>query len=139
MYDKERVAKIIGDIERYFSDLESMRISSEKDLEDKKNFYSTSMLLFSIINRAIDLGEEVITARKLGTPSTYKDIFFMLMKNKLINAKMKDELSELSHYRNLLSHEYQNFSERDVFDAFLLVHVVKDFVKRVKADINAPK
>ncbi len=48
MYDRERLGKIFSDIERYFSDLEAMGIKSVKDLEDKKSFYSASMLLFSI-------------------------------------------------------------------------------------------
>jgi uncharacterized protein YutE (UPF0331/DUF86 family) len=136
MYDRERVGSIIISIERYFSDLESIKAWTEKDLKDRRNFYSVSMIIFSILNRALDLGEEVITAEKLGTPSTYKDIFFLLMKGGVINKDMKESLSELSSYRNLFSHEYYSFTEKDVLAALKKISVVKEFVKRVKARVS---
>ncbi|MBU0530701.1 MAG: HepT-like ribonuclease domain-containing protein [Candidatus Aenigmatarchaeota archaeon] len=136
MYDKERIGKIVSDLERFFSDLEEIHIKSVNDFEDKKNFYSISMLLFSIINRTIDLGEEIVTANNLGTPSTYKDIFFLLMKSKIINRQMQKELSELTSYRNLFSYEYYAFTEKDVFTALIKVNIVKDFVKQVKRKVK---
>ncbi len=135
-YDTERLGKIFSDIERYGNDLSSMGIKSVKSLEDKKTFYSTSMLLFSIINRTIDLGEEVIAANNLGIPDTYKDIFFLLFRGKVINKAMMQKLSGLSHYRNLFSHNYQDFGETEVYDAFREIGVVNEFVKRVKAKIR---
>jgi uncharacterized protein YutE (UPF0331/DUF86 family) len=133
MYDKERIGKIFSDIQRYFADMESLNVRTVKDLENKKNFYSVSMVIFSIINRTINLGEEVIAANNLGTPSTYKDIFYLLAKGKIINGRMKDELSALASYRNLFSHEYQNFTEKDILAALTKIDTVRDFVKRVKA------
>ncbi len=91
---------------------------------------------FEIINRAIDLGEEAVSANNLGTPSTYKEIFSLLMKSGVINRRMKDELSGLSSYRNLFSHEYYNFTERDIFSALEKIAIVRDFVKRMKAKIK---
>lgn len=136
MYDRERLGKIFSDLERFLTDLEGIGIRSVKELEDARNFYSVSMLVFSIINRALDLGEEIISARNLGTPGTYKDIFFLLYKGKVINSRMKDELSELSYYRNLFSHEYQDFTEKDVFYALGKVSVVRDFIKKAKASLK---
>jgi uncharacterized protein YutE (UPF0331/DUF86 family) len=133
MYDVERLGKILSDIERYFSDLETLNVRTEKDLEDRRNFYSVSMVIFSIINRTINLGEEVVTANNLGTPSTYKDIFFLLRRAGIINEQMKTDLSELSSYRNLFSHEYQNLTEKDVYAALMKIGAVRDFVKRIKA------
>ncbi|MBS3056190.1 MAG: DUF86 domain-containing protein [Candidatus Aenigmarchaeota archaeon] len=136
MYDKERIGKIFSDIERYFSDLENMKIKTMKDLDDKKNFYSASMIMFSIINRTIDLGEEVIAMNKLGTPSTYKDIFFLLLKGKVINNQMKDRLSDLISYRNIFSHEYYRLMQEDVFNALERIAVVRGFVRQIKQKLN---
>ncbi len=137
MYDTERIGKILSDIERYFADMETINVKTMQDIGDKKNFYSVSMLLFSIINRTIDLGEEVVTANNLGTPSTYKDIFYLLRKGKIINDQMKNELSELTSYRNLFSHEYHSFTEKDVLKAMAKIGAVKDFVKRIKSRIRS--
>ncbi len=132
MYDTERIGKIISDIEKYFRDLKELDIKRVEYLEDKKNFYSLSMVLFSIINRAIDLGEEMVVANDLGMPSTYREIFRLLSKNKFIEKGLEKRLSNLVFYRNLLSHEYYDLTEKDVFDVFKRIKVVRQFVNIVK-------
>ena len=132
MYDIERIAKIISDIEKYLRDLEELDIRGAKGLMDKKNFYATSMVLLSILNRTIDLGEEIVMANNLGMPSTYREIFRLLVKNKLIDTNLGEGLSNLVFYRNLLSHEYYELTERDVFAVSKKINVVKKFVERTK-------
>lgn len=41
-------------------------------------------------------------------------------------------LSNLVFYRNLLSHEYYELTEKDVLDVSKKINVVKEFVERVK-------
>ena len=132
MYDIERIGKIISDIERYFRDLEGLSIKNVEDLEDRKDFYAISMVLFSILNRAIDLGDEIVMANNLGMPSTYKEIFRLLTRNEFIGKDMGEELSNLVFYRNLLSHEYYDLTEEDVFEVFKKISIVKKFVERIK-------
>jgi uncharacterized protein YutE (UPF0331/DUF86 family) len=134
MYDIERIGKIISDIERYFRDLEleGLNIKNVEDLEDRKDFYAISMVLFSILNRAIDLGDEIVMANNLGMPSTYKEIFRLLTRNEYIGKDMGEELSNLVFYRNLLSHEYYDLTEEDVFEVFKKINIVKKFVERIK-------
>ena len=43
------------------------------------------MLVFSLVNSAIDLGNEIISAKKLEMPQSYKEIFEILANNKLID------------------------------------------------------
>ena len=139
MYDIERITKIIEDIERYFKDLDYLNIKSKEDLKDRKNFYSLSMILFSITNRTIDLGDEIVSANKLGMPSTYKDIFRLLCRNNIISRDLERKLSTLVFYRNLLSHEYYDLSEKDVFDVFIRISAVKEFLEIVKTLLRKNK
>ena len=134
MYDIERIGKIISDIERYFRDLEleGLNIKNVEDLEDRKDFYAISMVLFSILNRAIDLGDEIVMANNLGMPSTYKEIFRLLTRNEYIGKDMGEKLSNLVFYRNLLSHEYYDLTEEDVLEVFKKISIVKKFVVRIK-------
>ena len=138
MYDIERIGKIISDIERYFRDLEleGLNIKNVEDLEDRKDFYAISMVLFSILNRAIDLGDEIVMANNLGMPSTYKEIFRLLTRNEYIGKDMGEELSNLVFYRNLLSHEYYDLTEEDVFEVSKKINIVKKFVERIKEVIK---
>ncbi len=48
-YDIERVGQICSDIRRYLKDLQDLNIIQVSDLEDKRNFYSVSMVLFSLL------------------------------------------------------------------------------------------
>lgn len=132
MYDTERIARIISDIGKYLRDLEELDIKEARDLADKRNFYAISMVLFSILNRTIDLGEELVMANNLGMPSTYKEIFKLLVKNKLIDANLGEGLSNLVFYRNLLPHEYYELTEKDVLDVSSRINIVNKFVERAK-------
>ena len=132
MYDIERIGKIISDIEKYLRDLEELKIKKIEDLEDKRNFYALSMALFSVLNRTIDLGSEIVMANNLGIPSTYRDIFKLLSKNGFIDKVLEKELSRLVFYRNLLSHEYYDLTDKDIFDVLRRIGVIKQFVEKIK-------
>jgi len=82
-YDTERISAIISDIGRYRNDLLDLSITSPADLHDKRTFYAASMILFAILNRTIDLGNEIIIAHGFGVPTTYRDIFTILEKENM--------------------------------------------------------
>ena len=128
----ERIARIITDLERFLNDFKSFEIKTEEDLKDKEKFYAASIVLFSTVNRAIDLGEEVVSDKKLGSPETYRDIFFFLEREKIIDARLRQEFSSLIHFRNLAAHEYHNFTGKDVFEAAGKIQTVKAFANAVK-------
>lgn len=132
MYDRERIASIIGDIERYLSDLQELNITEVSDLDDRRSFYAASMVLFSILNRTIDLGEELVAAKNPGMPSTYRGIFELLARDKIVTASLGAELSRLVFYRNLLSHEYHRVREADVLDVSGRMNTVREFVNKAK-------
>ena len=83
-------------------------------------------------NRAIDLGEEVVSQKNLGAPENYRDIFYFLEKERIIDARLRQEFSSLIHFRNLAAHEYHNFNEKDVFEAVKKIRAVKIFMNIVK-------
>jgi uncharacterized protein YutE (UPF0331/DUF86 family) len=136
MYDIERISKIISDIKRYFHDLKGLDINNVEDLDDKKNLYSVSMILFLIINRTIDLSDEIVMGNNLGMPSTYREIFKLLAKNRYIDNTLMEKMSNLVFYRNLLVHEYFDMTEKDVFDVLQRIDIVRQFVDIVKAAIK---
>lgn len=80
----ERIGTICSDIQRYIRDLEDLNIRQIQDLNDKRNFYALSMILFSLLNRVFDLGSEVALSHNMGIPSTYREIFVLLQKNGFI-------------------------------------------------------
>lgn len=130
MYDIERITRAIADIEKYFKDIEGLNVK-DADMSNEK-FYSLSMLLFAILNRALDLGNEVIKANELGMPVSYKEIFLILGKNKLISRELEVSLVQLAGLRNVLSHEYYDVTKEKVFEAYKKIGAVREFSKVVK-------
>jgi uncharacterized protein YutE (UPF0331/DUF86 family) len=136
MYDVERITRMISDIERYLKDLKELDIRKVEDLDNKKNMYALSMVLFSITNRTIDLADEIVMANDLGMPSTYRETFKLLSKNGYIDAELMEKMSRLVFYRNLLAHEYYDVTEKDLFDLSKNIVMVKQFVDIVKDTIK---
>jgi uncharacterized protein YutE (UPF0331/DUF86 family) len=127
--NRERITVIVADIEKYLKELEELNIKTIEDLKERKNFYSASMILLTIFNRVIDLGQELVLREKLGMPATYSEIFALLRKANIINNKLFSELREIVRLRNRLSHEYFAFTEKDVFEGLKKVKIVKQFIK----------
>lgn len=140
MYDVQRIGNIIADIEKYAKELKVYSIKNRADLKDSKNYHAASMVLFAILNKVIDLGNEIISAENLGAPNTYQDIMPRLAKANMLNNSQARELNKLLQLRNVLAHFYQDMSEKDLFDALQKMQLVEDFVllvrKRISVDIK---
>ena len=130
MYDLERIAKIIADLERYYIDLENLKITSSS--MSRERFYSLSMLLFATLNRLIDLAQEIIRAKRLGIPTSYREVFFFLEKEKLLSHSLSGELQSLASRRNVLAHEYFGVTEKDIYSLYLKMVVGKKFIVEVQ-------
>lgn len=130
MYDKERISIIIEDIKKYSQKLKERNIKKLSDLDDL-NFYACSMIIFSIINRIIDLGDEIIDSKKFGFPSEIKDIFILLGENKVINKKTEEKLKDLIRLRNKIAHRYGSINKGDIFKSIEEVKIVEEFINEI--------
>lgn len=130
MYDKERIIVIVEDIKKYSQKLRERNIKKVFELDDV-NYYACSMIIFSIINRAIDLGDEIVNSKKLGFPSETKDIFILLGENKIINKKTEEKMRDLIRLRNKIAHRYGSMNKEDIFKAIEEVKIVEEFVSEI--------
>jgi uncharacterized protein YutE (UPF0331/DUF86 family) len=135
-YDTERIGTIISDIERYRSDLRDLHIGSVNDLDDKRSFYAASMILFALLNRTIDLGNEIILAHGFGIPSTYREIFSILEKEGVIKQDLAKKIMHLVFYRNLLSHEYHGIDRDKIFQLIGRVDDIRIFTGTIQKYIQ---
>jgi uncharacterized protein YutE (UPF0331/DUF86 family) len=135
-YDREQVSKIVSDIERYTTDLRELGITSREDLEDRRTLYALSMLLFTIINRALDLADEVIITNRLGMPQSYKEIFDILRRRRFIDRELAEEMAALVFYRNMIAHQYDDLTDDDLWSLFQRLDTTLLFVERMKEIIR---
>ena len=137
MYDVEQIGKIIADIEKYFRDIVHLKVENTNMTTEQ--FYALSMILFTILNRTIDLGKEIIRGKKLGMPYSYKEIFQMLEKEKLISHSLSHELQWLAGQRNVLAHEYFDVTEKSIFAIYVRIKVIKEFTLRARELVVSTK
>lgn len=131
MYDLERIGRIIADIEKYLKELYSYNLSLD-DLHDSKNYNASSMLIFAILNRLIDLGNEIISAEKLGAPNTYQDIMPLLSKGGIINKQQAEELNKLVRKRNVFAHFYEDISEKELHKTIKELDILNSFLQTIR-------
>lgn len=136
MYDIERIIKIIKDIENYEKELNNLEISSIKDLEDSKNLHSSSMLCFAILNRAIDLGQEILVKEEYGMPNRYADIFNSLVKVGVMNENEAEEINQLIEFRNIIAHAYFQLTKKDIFRMIKGMSLINNFIGKVKKKVK---
>ena len=132
MTDTERLANILTDIKKYTIELESYKIKSVEDLKDSKTFFAASMVAFQIINRVFDLCDDLINSKNIGIPSTYRDIFWLLEKAKIINRESREKIWPIMKYRNLLAHEYGEMKDEDLLFIVQNSETINAFVKQLK-------
>lgn len=136
MHDKEKIAFIVEDIKMYLQKLEKMKLNSAEDLKDDTKFYASSMILFSILNRTIDLGDEIVKDEKLGYPLEIREIFILLSDNKIISKTLEKRLRDLVISRNKLAHRYGSIKEKDIFNLTKEMKYVKEFVEIILKHVS---
>jgi|SRR3989344_1881082 len=136
MYDLQRIGSLISSIQKYMNEIKGYSVKSADDLADSKNYNASSMVVFAILNKVIDLGNEIISAEELGAPNTYQDIMPILAKANIINKLQAEKLNKLIRKRNVLAHFYDEMSEKDLFDAIKEIPLIEDFIVIVKKRVK---
>lgn len=81
-----------------------------------------------------DLAIHVVSNQKLGLPQNKRDAFKILEKNKIIDAKMSENMQNMVGFRNIAVHDYkeideeilQNIIENNLVD---LIHFARIILK----------
>lgn len=127
MIDTERTASILADLGFYLSEFRRIAPEDVPDFTDKKTYYAVSMVLFTVLNLVIDLGEELVAGLGTAMPSTYRDIFRLLQEAEVIRPEMAAGLASLVYYRNRLSHRYADFNESDLRAVIDRIPLIEEF------------
>lgn len=124
-----RLASIISRIERH---KEKALELTEKDVSDYLVFNSLAMECFQAVNSAIELGEFLVSENNLGLPSTYREIFELLYKNKMISRETLNDMKRLVFLRNLIAHEYYTIREEELREMADLLSCLDELVETAK-------
>jgi uncharacterized protein YutE (UPF0331/DUF86 family) len=120
-----RIFKKHDSIKKLKKDLDLLKIPSIDFLKsEKERFYSSSMILFSMLNDLLSIAEEVVDILDFELPDNYHSIFKILSKNKVIMLEDEKICFKLVTLRNKLAHEYDDFTEEDIYELYKLSNYI---------------
>ena len=126
-----RIAEYILRFERHLKGAVNLK---SKDVKDYLIYNTLAMECFQAANTLIDLAQYIVAKKKLGFPSTYRELFEILEKEGYISEGELKTFKRLIFLRNLIAHEYYRISESELLEMVNLLEKCSDFVNRIKAE-----
>ncbi|MEM2959442.1 MAG: HepT-like ribonuclease domain-containing protein, partial [Candidatus Jordarchaeaceae archaeon] len=80
----------------------------------------------------IEVGEHIVTEKKLGFPSTYREIFEILKNEGIISGEVFNSAKRLIFLRNLIAHEYYRIREEELLEMVELLESANNLIQKVK-------
>lgn len=125
--NKEEILNDINLVNRYVS------IIKGRTLDDEFEKLGVSMALFNILNKLIELGENLVESYKENyVPKRYQDIPNFLYEKKLLNEKQYKTYKSFISYRNEIAHEYEEIKNIELSWCMKNLDFVEEFIKIVK-------
>jgi uncharacterized protein YutE (UPF0331/DUF86 family) len=109
-------------------------IAEKKDTSDYFVYNTLAMECFQSVNALIEIGEWIATEKKLGFPSTYREIFEILHNYEIIDDETFESIKRLIFLRNLISHEYHKITKDELIEMVDLLKNAEKFIEKVKEE-----
>ncbi len=65
-------------------------------------------------------------------PAIYKDMFYLLYRNKIISRATYENMRKLIYFRNLISHRYHRITAGELYEMLGLLKIVEKFTEACK-------
>ncbi len=129
-----RILSYMRELSDALEDWEKYQGLSKEELRedrDKRNMVLHAMLVS--IQSSIDIAAYIIAQKGFEKPSTYRETFEILGREKIIKRELADELSDLAGFRNVLVHIYWGLNLEEVYGILQNdLEILKEFIKIVK-------
>jgi uncharacterized protein YutE (UPF0331/DUF86 family) len=93
--------------------------------------------LYLAIQTTIDLAEAVIAYKGLRKPTTMSEAFDILNEERIISAKLTNELVKMVGFRNIITHDYEKIDYEVVCTVLQKGRRdIESFLKRIEEKLN---
>ncbi|MBU0647660.1 DUF86 domain-containing protein [Patescibacteria group bacterium] len=131
MTNQKIIENKISQIKKYLNILDDYRRYSAQEMANDIVISAVvERYLYLVVQATIDLGEAFIAYKKLRKPATYKEVFEILSEKGLISNELADKLQNMSGFRNVLAHVYDQIDYHIVCE--VLQNGLEDVEKFVK-------
>ncbi len=126
-----RLNKLTG----YISFLDGIKKYTEIEyIKDPFIYGSSERFLHLAIECAIDIGNHIISDMRYRKPETNRDIFEILYENEVISLELKENLSNMASFRNILVHDYIKLDRSLVYNIIVEnLDDLRSFMKEIIA------
>lgn len=105
--DREGLKVKLRQLEEYVNDVKKLRSRPEREFVERSD---TEVLAERHIEKAcqaaLDIANHIVAESGLGAPSMYRDLGYILAKERIITTDMAKKMEEIAKFRNRLVHEY---------------------------------
>ncbi len=138
MVDKEKLAKLLRDLEVYLQQSEELQeVDKVEYLNNWKVHDLVDRKLHLLLETFLSIGDMIISEFKLRKPDTYGDIPKILHESKIIDATLSEKLVDLAKFRNVLVHEYLYLDRERVYEHLQTdPGIIKEFINKIKKFIK---
>lgn len=127
----------ISSIKKYLKILSAyQKISSNIIKKDLTLRGAVERYLYLAVQATIDLAEAIIAYKNLRKPSVYSEAFDILQEEKIITAKLCEKLVQMTDFRNIIAHDYEDIDFQIVYS--ILQNNLADsllFISQIKKKI----
>lgn len=128
MVDREIVERLLGLLEEYIDDLESVKGISFKEYKSAKQVRRfVERTLQIAIEACLDIGWHIISDEGLPEAENNREVFAVLADSKVIDMEIVSTLQNMASFRNLIVHDYAKIDDEIVYG--ILKKRIGDFRK----------
>lgn len=125
----------LNKLTEYISFLDGIKKYTEIEyIKDPFIYGSSERFLHLAIECAIDIGNHIISDMRYRKPETNRDIFEILYENEVISLELKENLSNMASFRNILVHDYIKLDRSLVYNIIVEnLDDLRSFMKEIIA------
>ncbi len=135
MVNEDLLMTRLNKLTEYISFLDGIKKYTEIEyIKDPFIYGSSERFLHLAIECAIDIGNHIISDMRYRKPETNRDIFEILYENEVISLELKENLSNMASFRNILVHDYIKLDRSLVYNIIVEnLDDLRSFMKEIIA------
>ena len=120
--DRMRIFSKLDEMMGYVGELQGMLPERDEYLQDLISRRACEKTIEVAIESLVDVSAMIVSAEKLGLPTSEEGIFDILVLNKTIPKECGEKLKDLKGFRNVLIHRYAHVAD-DIVHYNLINHL----------------
>jgi len=120
--DRMRIFSKLDEMMGYVGELQGMLPERDEYLQDLISRRACEKTIEVAIESLVDVSAMIVSAEKLGLPTSEEGIFDILVLNKTIPKECGEKLKDLKGFRNVLVHRYAHVAD-DIVHCNLINHL----------------